>query len=187
MSSIHFTYVKGLPQKALPEAEKSCLNHLIVCGYQYDTKSGEWSRRCLKFEEWRVTETVILYLRENHPEITEKGVLASEIIEKAKHTPQITVTKGFIERCKETFGTGHLISGKAIFALWCAETGIDTADDFTLFMKQKSLVVNKFYDRLSMVCRWLGRKRINGASKWNVFVFGEESTVPVILRSSEPS
>ena len=183
MRSISVNQIKGLSN-----ASKSSIRHLIACGYQYDTESGEWSRGRLKFEEWRVTETVILYLRENYPEITEKGVFASEIIEEAKHTPQITVTKGFIERCKETFGIGHRISGKAIFAFWCAETGITTEDDFTLFMKQKSLVVNKFYDRLSMVCRWLGRKRINGAAKWNVFIFGEEPIVPdvQVARRSDP-
>ena len=182
MKSISITQIKDLP-----DVSKSSLRHLIACGYQYDTQSGEWSRGRLRLEEWRVTKTVILYLRENYTEITEKGLLASEIIEKAKHMPQITVTKGFIERCKKTFGLGHRISGKAIFALWCAETGIDTEDDFTLFMKQKSLVVDKLYDRLSLVCCWLGRKRINGAVKWNVFVFGEEPNAPVTLRPPEPS
>ena len=55
-------------------------------------------------------------------------------------------------------------------------------------MKQKSLIVNKMYDRLSMVCRWLGRKRINGAVKRNVFVFGEEPLAPVVsaARRSDP-
>ena len=43
---------------------------------------------------------------------------------------------------------------------------------------QKALIVNKVYDRLSMICRWLGRKRINGSVKRNVFVFGEEQLIP---------
>ena len=118
MQSISIPEIKGLSN-----ASKSGLRHLIACGYQYDTKSGEWSRGRLRFEEWRVIKTVIIYLRENHPEITEKGVLASEIIEKAKCVPQITVTRGFVDRCKGAFGTGSRVAGKAIFALWCEETG----------------------------------------------------------------
>ena len=188
MSSIRFTHIKGLSTKASSKAEKSCLNHLIVCGYQYDTKSGEWSRGRLKLDEWRVTKSVILHLRENFPLIIEKGVFAAEIVERAKYTPQITVTSGFVARCKSAFGTGRRVAGKAIFALWCEETGTDIEDDFELFLKRKSLVVNKVYDRLSMVCRWLGRKRINGSVKRNVFIFGEEPIVPdvQVARRSDP-
>ena len=186
MLSIRFTYVKDLPQKASPEAEKSCLNHLIICGYQYDNKSGEWSRGRLKLDEWRVTKSIILHLRENFPFITEKGVFAAEIIAKAKHIPQITVTSLFVDRCKSAFGTDRRVAGKAIFVLWCEETGTDMEDDFELFLKRKSLMVNKLYDRLSMVCRWLGRKRINGSVKRNVFVFGEEPLAPVFHAARRP-
>ena len=186
MSSICFTYVKELLSKASPEATKSCLNHLIVCGYQYDIKSGEWSRGRLKLDEWQVTKSIILHLRENFPPIIEKGLFAAEIVEIAKHTPQITVTRGFVNRCKSAFGTGSRIAGKAIFALWCEETGTEIEDDFELFLKRKSLIVNKVYDRLSMVCRWLGRKRINGSVKRNVFVFGEEPLAPVVSAARRP-
>ena len=188
MSSIRFTHVKDLPQRSLSEAEKSCLNHLIVCGYQYDTKSGEWSRGRLKLDEWQVIKSVILHLRENSPCITEKGVFAAEIVERAKHTPQITVTSGFIDICKSAFGTERRVAGKAIFALWCEEIGTDIKSDFELFLKRNSLIVNKVYDRLSMVCRWLGRKRINGSVKRNVFVFGEEQAAPDVhtVRDDKP-
>ena len=172
MLSIRCTYVKGLPSRASSDVTKSCLNHLIICGYQYDIESSKWSRGRLKIDEWKVIRSIILHLRENYPDITEKGEFASEIIEKAKHIPQITVTNEFVDRCKNILGTGKRIAGKAIFALWCEETGTEIEDDFELFMKQKSLIVNKVYDRLSMVCRWLGRKRINGSVNQNVFVFG---------------
>ena len=186
MSSIRFTYVKGLLQKESSEATKSWLNHLIVCGYQYDAESGEWLRGRLKLDEWRVTKSVIMHLRENFPPLEEKGVFATEIVERAKHTPQITVTSGFVERCKSAFGTGRRVAGKALFALWCEETGTCIEDDFELFLKRKSLIVNKVYDRLSMVCRWLGRKRINGSVKRNVFVFGEEPLASVVHASRRP-
>ena len=171
--------------KYLSKVSVNTIKHLIACGYQYDMKSGVWLKGRLQLEEWRVIESVILYLRENYPDITEKGVLASEIIENAKRVPQITITKSFIEICKKTFGLGNRISGKAIFLLWCEKAGIDlediSKDGFELFMKRKSLLVNEVYDRLSMLCRFLGRKRINGAVKRNVFIFGEEITAPVIL------
>ena len=188
MISIRFTHVKEFPSRTSLNTTKSCLNHLIVCGYQYDTKSGEWSRGRLKLDEWKVVRSIIFHLRENYPDITEKGEFASEIVEKAKHIPQITVTSGFVDRCKSAFGTGQRVAGKAIFALWCEEIGTDIENDFELFLKRKSLIVNKVYDRLSMVCRWLGRKRINGAVKRNVFVFGEEPIVPIVptARHSDP-
>ena len=186
MISVRFTHVKEFPSMASRNATKGCLNHLIVCGYQYDTKSGEWSRGRLKLDEWQVTKSVILHLRENFPLIIEKGLFAFEIIEKAKHIPQITITNGFVDRCKSAFGTGRRVAGKAIFALWCEETGTDIDNDFELFLKRKSLVVDKVYDRLSMICRWLGRKRINGAVKRNVFVFGEEPIVPVVSAARRP-
>ncbi|MCF0117504.1 MAG: hypothetical protein HUJ61_05580, partial [Bacilli bacterium] len=122
MLNIRSSNLKNLSLKA----EKSCLNHLIVCGYQYDTKSGEWSKGRLKLDEWQAIKSVILHLRENFPLIIEKGIFAAEIIKKAKHIPQITVTKGFVNRCKIIFGTssrGSRVAGKAIFALWCEETG----------------------------------------------------------------
>ena len=78
------------------------------------------------------------------------------------------MTSVFVDRCKSAFGTGHLVAGKAIFAQWFEETGTDMEDDFELFLKLKSFIVNKVYDRLSMVCRWLERKRINCSVKRNV-------------------
>ena len=188
MSSICFVHVKSLPQKVSPEAEKSCLNHLIVCGYQYDTKSGEWSRGRLKFEEWQVIKSIILHLRENFPLIVEKGLFAAEIVERAKHIPQITVTRGFVDRCKRAFGTGRRVAGKAVFALWCEETETEIEDDLDLYMKRKFIVVNKVYDQLARAARWLGRKRIDGAVKRNVFIFGEESLTPILhaTRRSNP-
>ena len=171
------------------KAEKKCLNRFVFFRYQYDAKSGEWSKGRLKLDEWKMSEKIILYLRENFPHIQEKGVLASEIIKKAKQTPQITVTSGFVDRCKRAFGTGMRVAGKAIFALWCEETGIDINNNFDLFLKQKSLVVDKLYDQLSTACRWLGRKRINGSVKRNVFVFCEEPLTPVVsaVRCSDPT
>ena len=173
MSSIRFTHVKGLPSRASSDVTKSCLNHLIICGYQYDIESSKWSRGRLNIDEWKVIKSIILHLRENYPNITEKGVFASEIIEKAKHIPQITVTKEFVDRCKKTLGTNKRIAGKAIFALWCEETGMDIKDDFELFLKRKSLIINKVYNKLSIICRWIGRKRINGSVKRNVFIFND--------------